>query len=1067
MKSRKRRRSHYALLLTTSLFSLSLPAIAQSAAGYPGLYAEPGISPDGTRIAFVSGYDIWEVPAAGGQAHLLIANEADDSRPLYSPDGNYLAFTSTRTGRGDIYVLGFKDGSLRRITYADSYEEISGWSPDGKYIYFHSSGKDISSMNDISRVQVDGGTPMPVTADRYASEYFAAASPDNTLLAFSAKGISSRQWWRKGSSHLDQSEIWLYKLTGNDNKSGSYEKLIEHGSRNVWPLWSADGKELFFISDRNGTQNIWSKKITGGGAQALTSFNDGRVLWPSIDKKGTTIAFERDMGIWKYDINTKKATQIPITLSGMNTGPVTQHLKENSGFSDLTVSADGKKIAFISHGHVFVTGTQGGESFAVTKGNSIESSLDWNPAGNVLVYNSWRNGKFLLYQYDFTSRKETVLTKEGDDDGASFSPDGSWLAYIRSGKELRVINTKTGADKLLYGGYFGNTAFARSNSVSWSPDSKWIAFFSHGTKSLRNVSVIPVTGGTAIPVSFLANSSGNNLSWTADGKSIVFTTGQRTEETKVARVDLIPVTATYKEDELMDLFKEKPAGAAQGGGQRTKPKPDSVYIEVKGIGQRMNLLPLGVSVNSVSVSNDGKTLLLSASVAGQQHLFTYPVNPVRGNAVLKQLTMTPGMKTGARFSPDDKTVYYLEQGRIAAISVDSRTTRNINTTAEMDIDFSTEKHLVLDQAWKALQDGFYDPGFHKTDWKNVHEKYKNYMPLVKNSSELYRLMNLMIGELNASHSGASAGGGGTNEASTAHLGLRFDRITYEKEGKFKITEVIMGGPADISGKIKPGDLITAVNGIALDKAGNLDQLLDNKIGTKLLLTVSSADKNAVADVALSPVNSGAEKQLLYRQWVQEQRAYVEKISGGKLGYVHMFDMSAGSLDQLYIDLDAANINKQGIVIDVRNNNGGFVNAYALDVFARKGYMTMTSRGLPPAPARTQLGQRSFGAPTILVTNQHSLSDAEDFTEGYRTLQLGKVVGEPTAGWIIYTSSVRLVDGSSIRMPFSRITDHEGKDMELVPRQVDIRVDRPIGESYLSNSSQLDTAVKELLKQIGQ
>jgi C-terminal processing protease CtpA/Prc len=200
--------------------------------------------------------------------------------------------------------------------------------------------------------------------------------------------------------------------------------------------------------------------------------------------------------------------------------------------------------------------------------------------------------------------------------------------------------------------------------------------------------------------------------------------------------------------------------------------------------------------------------------------------------------------------------------------------------------------------------------------------------------------------------------------------------------------------------------------------------------------------------------------------VNERRAYVEKISDGRLGYVHMPDMSADSLTQLYVDLDTDNHSREGVVIDVRNNNGGFVNAYAIDVFARRGYMTMTVRGYPPAPARSMLGQRALERPTVLVTNQHSLSDAEDFTEGYRALKLGKVVGEPTAGWIIYTWGTTLIDGSNFRLPRQKIQDGSGTVMELNPRRVDVPVTRPIGESLTGKDIQLDTAARELLKQMG-
>jgi len=323
----------------------------------------------------------------------------------------------------------------------------------------------------------------------------------------------------------------------------------------------------------------------------------------------------------------------------------------------------------------------------------------------------------------------------------------------------------------------------------------------------------------------------------------------------------------------------------------------------------------------------------------------------------------------------------------------------------------------------------------------------------------------MVGELNASHSGVSAPFA-ANQASTGKLGLRFDRAEYESSGRLRVTEVIPLGPGSLVG-IKPGEYLVAVDGTQIGAHVNLDELLGFKTGKRVSLTVSASSDGAnKREVAVRPVTTATEKGLLYRKWVEEKREYVAKISGGRLGYVHMYDMGSGSLTQLFVDLDTENHSREGVVVDVRNNNGGFVNAYAIDVLARRGYMTMTRRGFPSAPARTVLGQRALEAPTILVTNQHSLSDAEDFTEGYRALKLGKVVGEPTAGWIIYTSNTTLIDGTSIRLPFIKITSSDGKLMELAPRAVDVPVVRPIGESYTGRDIQLETAVRELLKQIG-
>jgi len=248
----------------------------------------------------------------------------------------------------------------------------------------------------------------------------------------------------------------------------------------------------------------------------------------------------------------------------------------------------------------------------------------------------------------------------------------------------------------------------------------------------------------------------------------------------------------------------------------------------------------------------------------------------------------------------------------------------------------------------------------------------------------------------------------------------------------------------------------------------LDRVLDQRIRRQVILTVAAAPGEPAKshrEVAVKPVDQRTEKNLLYRRWVEANREYVAKASGGRLGYVHMFDMSSSSLTQLFVDLDAENHARDGVVIDVRNNSGGFVNAYALDILSRRPYLSMTFRGLPTAPARVILGQRSLERPTILLTNRHTLSDGEDFSEGYRTLGLGKIVGEPTAGWIIYTSDVNLIDGSQLRVPFIKITDHAGQDMEMHPRPVDIEVIRPIGEGLAGKDSQLDAAVRELLQEI--
>jgi len=327
-------------------------------------------------------------------------------------------------------------------------------------------------------------------------------------------------------------------------------------------------------------------------------------------------------------------------------------------------------------------------------------------------------------------------------------------------------------------------------------------------------------------------------------------------------------------------------------------------------------------------------------------------------------------------------------------------------------------------------------------------------------------MNMMVGELNASHLGVR-GALPFRGAPIGRLGLRFDRREFENNGRLKITEIITLSPAAVSQKIKVGDYLLSVDKTKIGKNTNLNELLENKVGKRVEIEISSSAGGAKTNkVVLKPIGTRAEKNLLYRAWVEANRAYVERISGGKLGYVHLPNMGSSALAQLYIDLDVQNQKKQGVVVDIRNNNGGFVNPYVADIFSRRGYLTMHERGFWKVPARSALGQRSLERPTILITNQHSLSDAEDLTEGYRSLKIGKVVGEKTAGWIIFTWSPRLFDGTTFRLPRAKITDNNGQNMELNPRPVDVKSTRPIGETLTGKDSQLDVAVRELLRETG-
>src|SRR5688572_15898011 len=930
-------------VVTVLLAVLSAPGpvcIAQSSPTPMPYFTDPAISPDRSEVAFVSGGDIWTVPLAGGDAHLLVSHPANDIRPLFAPDGRRLAFISTRTGNGDIYVLNLDSGNLKRLTFDDSNDHLDAWSADGRWIYFSSASRDIAGMNDIFRVNVDGGTPMLVSADRYTTEYFSAPSPDGSAIAFTGHGFGFGQWWRKGHSHIDESEIWLAR----PGSTPAYEQISEGGAKEMWPMWHKDGRSLYYVSDRGGAENIWLAE-PGRKPRAITSFTDGRLLWPNISYDGRTIVFNRDFQIWKLDTDNGRASAINITRRGASVGPAVDHLRLTDQISELALAPDGKKAAFVVRGEIFAASTaDGGDAARVTNTPAEESQVIWSPDSRRLVYVSDRGGVTHLFQYDFATTTETQLTRgPASDDTPRYSPDGKMIAFERAGEEIRIIDADSKQERSLVRARLQRPPLNSDRPYVWSPDSKWIAYMPVGEKLFKNVFVVPVAGGEGRPVSFLANVGSNTVSWSPDGTYLLFDTGQRTEGGQLARVDLLPRTPKFREDQFRDLFKEETprtvtttlkqpdtgptpepqpsptvAPAATPADPKAKPTPKPVEVNFDQIRRRLSVLPVGIDVGYQTISPDGKWALMIAGVANQPNLYLFPLDELSKDPfVAKQLTSTAGSKRSAQFTPDSKEVYYLEQGRINVVTLDTRQTRQLAVTAEMDVDFEREKLEVFRQAWAYLRDNFYDPKFHGAKWGDFHNQYGPYAAGARTPDELRRVISLMLGVLNASHLGISAPATAAQPPVTGRLGVRFDRGEYEGSGVLRITEVIPLTPAAIGG-IKAGDYLIAIDGTPISPRTNVDELLNYKINRRVALTIASSASGAQKrEAVVRPANGNTERGLLYRNWVEDNRAYVAKVSNGRLGYVHVADMSSFALSQLYVDLDAENQKYEGVVVDIR------------------------------------------------------------------------------------------------------------------------------------------------------
>lgn len=829
-------------------------------------FAQPSLSPDAKEIAFVSGGDIWTVPASGGEAHLLISDPAEESRPLYSPDGTRLAFQSTRTGGGDIYVLTFASGQLQRITYSDAGSNLDAWSHDGQWLYFTASTNDVAGQGDIFRVRSSGGTPLEVSRERYLNEFEAAPSPDGKQIALVAKGISSGQWWRNGHAHIDETELWLKPVHSPSASDAGYHLLVPAEAKHAWPMWSADGRTLLYMSDGSatrqpGSENLWSADAGSGTQTQLTHFTSGRLLWPSIAYDGSSVVFERNFGIWRFDTRSGEAKPVAITLRGVPSSPGLTRMPITA-WSDLALSPDGKKIAVAGHGEIFAgSAKDGGEPQRLTRTDARESEPVWSADSTHVLYQSERDGGSSLYEFDENTGTERSLTHGHDLDlNAVYSPDGKSVAFLRNRHEVHVLTLDGLRDRVVATGEIN----AYGSNLAWSPDNKWVVFLPVGTNGFSNLYVVPADGSAAArPITFLANGqNASHLAWSPDGKYILFDTAQRAEQPQLARVDLVPHVPGFREDQFRDLFRKQstpgapdtpgtpapqtrtspaepapaspdtpaepakestpatdsaPAEPARGGaakGAAKKPVPP-VRIVFEGIRERLTLLPIGLGVGFPVISPDGKTLAFLAEVAGQSNIYTYSLDELaREPAAARQLTSTPGGKTDLAFTPDSKEIFYIERagGRggpgadagsgVRSVALESRTPKPVALTAAVDVDFDQEKMVVFDEAWTTLDRRFFRGDFNGQNWASLREEWRPYIAGARTGPELRRNINLLIGELNSSHSGINKAA--MPAVRTGRLGLRFEREPFETSGALVVREVVPLGPAAIEGSLRPG-----------------------------------------------------------------------------------------------------------------------------------------------------------------------------------------------------------------------------------------------------------------------
>lgn len=456
-------------------------------------------------------------------------------------------------------------------------------------------------------------------------------------------------------------------------------------------------------------------------------------------------------------------------------------------------------------------------------------------------------------------------------------------------------------------------------------------------------------------------------------------------------------------------------------------------------------------------------------MTGQLNLWSLSLEEDKRGELPKQLTGTASGKGNVHFIPNGKRFYYTDGGRIHFVGMSEDGAKEgeakaLDTRAEIEVNFHLEKMQAFDEAWRLIRDGFYDPQFHGCDWEQAHQTFRPMVESVQTQAEFRELLNLMVGELNASHLGA---GGRTDNAPDSFLGADFDRETLERDGHFKISKIIPESPLTlIAEPAQVGEYLVAVDEVVLNGQINLPEQLQRKQGKRVAVKLNDTPQlEGARELAVRPIEDNQHRNLRYKEWVRWNEAYVHEKSNRRLGYVHIREMSYEAYLQFIADLDTETHGREGVVIDVRFNPGGHIAPFILDVLHRRAYTQSNYRGLISTTDTNLAGNRILEQPVLLITNEHSGSNAEMFSEGFRKLGLGKVVGMPTAGAVIWTWGWSLLDGTIFRLPRLRVTTLEGENTEGTARPVDVQVDRPLGEAAQGIDSQFDVAVEQLLAQI--
>ena len=1051
------------------------------------------------RIAFTYLGDIWTADENGQNVQRLTVNRARDVYPRFSPDGKWIAFSSDRNGNLDVFLIPAQGGTAKQLTTHSADDTVLGWSSDSQSVLFSSNrGEDF--MPQLYLVGLEGGMPVKAGTDMGVQ---AAYSPDGKKLAYNQK---AQVYWRKYYRGAYQSDIMIMDVAAR-----KFTQVTDFDGLDSWPMWGRDGF-IYFVSDRdgNGLTNVWRVSENGGKADKVTAFKNGDVRWPAISADGRVIMFEHDFGIWKLDVASKKATPITLNIDAETQDNMSELQSFSSQADDYDLAPSSRRIAFSIHGEIFTAPVEEGDLKQITDGAARERSVSYSPDGKWLAYISDQSGReeMFVVPVDGSAPAQQVTDIDALKQGYNWSPDSKEMVFTASDDKLRklVVATKQIAvlDTSRYGG-FGNPVY--------SPDGKWIAYSKSDASRTSDVYVIASSGEEKEPHKITFDSNNDlNPRFGPDGRKLFFqrvsagangTNSVQLYSVWLERLDRDPDDAEEREAEAANN-QTGGEGAEGANGPRRPPAanrpPREIKMDWAGMRHRTRQITrMPFPVSNFAVAPDSRTIIFvtsePAGTASVPVIYSIQEDGRRLSRITAGQPPTDDAEAGPgggggfgggigelNISRDGRTLFFRERDGVFSVPIGAAPggpataaagsgaagaaggRRRINFNVRVKVDRPAEWAEMFDDGWRTMKYRFYDPQMHGMDWDAARAKYRPLVDFVGDRQEVLNLINEMIGELNASHTGAAPPprGAGAGGVSTGNLGIELEPDTAA--GRYRVTYVYEDGPADKDWvRVKVGDYLLAINGKPVKSGEDYWELLNNRLNRKVDVTFNSkpADDGAW-HTRIEAISTNAYSQLRYERWVKERRKKVDELSGGRIGYLHIQAMNEPSLRRFEKEIREFR-NKEALVIDQRWNGGGNIEQELLAILVQRQYEIWQPRGTE-ATGRPFAG---FFGPKVVLQNWRSASNAEMFPAGFRALGLGKVIGTPTMGAVIGTGSYSLIDGSTVRTPGVGVflADAKRTNMENYGVQPDLLVDNKPEDNLAGRDRQLETAVEELMKQL--